>query len=156
MTHTTDPAVRDHPEAEAATRPAPRREADTGRPAVRPGADADREPAPAGVDPLWARLRAVEERVRHAVAVRRAADPDPDDPYRGQYLSPEAAARILDEPGGLDVPAHEPWRPRPAPSSAGSPNGSGCRRWTWTCSWSRWRPTWTRGSSGSTATSTTT
>nr|WP_234312110.1 ATP-binding protein [Streptomyces griseus] len=56
------------------------------------------------------RLHAVEERVRHAVAVRRAADPDPDDPYRGQYLTPEAAARILDEPGGLDVPAHEPWR----------------------------------------------
>ncbi|MEV5725269.1 ATP-binding protein [Streptomyces pharetrae] len=67
---------------------------------------------------MWARLRAVEERVRHAVAVRRAADPDPDDPYRGQYLSPEAAARILDEPGGLDVPAHEPWRP-PAGSVLG-------------------------------------
>ncbi|WP_406483138.1 ATP-binding protein [Streptomyces sp. NBC_01615] len=60
---------------------------------------------------LWARLRVVEERVRHAVAVRRAADPDPDDPYRGQYLTPEAAVRILDEPGGLDVPAHEPWHP---------------------------------------------
>ncbi|MFE4537998.1 AAA family ATPase [Streptomyces scopuliridis] len=60
---------------------------------------------------LWTRLRVVEERVRHAVAVRRAADPDPDDPYRGQYLTPEAAARILDEPGGLDVPAHEPWHP---------------------------------------------
>lgn len=60
---------------------------------------------------LWARLRVVEERVRHAVAVRRAADPDPDDPYRGQYLTPEAVARILDEPGGLDVPAHEPWHP---------------------------------------------
>ncbi|MET9452723.1 AAA family ATPase [Streptomyces cinerochromogenes] len=66
---------------------------------------------PSGVDPLWARLRAVEERVRHAVAVRRAADPDPDDPYRGQYLTPEAAVRILDEPGGLDVPGHEPWQP---------------------------------------------
>ncbi|MFC7263025.1 AAA family ATPase [Streptomyces lutosisoli] len=62
-------------------------------------------------DHLWARLRLVEERVRHAVAVRRAGDPDPDDPYRGQYLSPEAVARILDEPGGLDVPAQEPWRP---------------------------------------------
>lgn len=67
---------------------------------------------------LWARLRLVEERVRHAVAVRRAADPDPDDPYRGQYLSPEAVARILDEPGGLDVPAHEPWQP-PAGSVLG-------------------------------------
>ncbi|MEU5098505.1 ATP-binding protein [Streptomyces sp. NPDC020996] len=64
---------------------------------------------------LWSRLRLVEERVRHAVAVRRAADPDPDDPYRGQYLTPDAVARILDEPGGLAVPGHEPWQP-----SAGS------------------------------------
>ncbi|MFK4145959.1 AAA family ATPase [Streptomyces sp. NPDC004065] len=60
----------------------------------------------------------VEERVRHAVAVRRAADPDPDDPYRGQYLTPEAVARVLDEPGGLDVPAHEPPHP-PAGSVLG-------------------------------------
>ncbi len=39
------------------------------------------------------------------------ADPDPDDPYRGQYLTPDAVARILDEPGGLGGPAHEPWQP---------------------------------------------
>ncbi|WP_369233608.1 AAA family ATPase [Streptomyces sp. R21] len=63
------------------------------------------------VDHLWVRLRSVEERVRHAVAVRRAADPDPDDPYRGQYLTPEAVARILDEPGGLGIPPHEPPHP---------------------------------------------
>lgn len=69
------------------------------------------EPVSADADHLWARLRVVEGRVRHAVAVRRAVDPDPDDPYRGQYLSPEAVARILDEPGGLDVPGQEPWRP---------------------------------------------
>lgn len=81
---------------------------------IRAGIGAD-ETVPADVDPLWTRLRVVEERVRHAVAIRRAADPDPDDPYRGQYLTPEAAARILDEPGGLDVPAPEPWQP-----SAGS------------------------------------
>ncbi|MFJ2948367.1 AAA family ATPase [Streptomyces sp. NPDC087226] len=60
---------------------------------------------------LWTRLGAVERRVREAVAARRDADPDPDDPYRGQYLTPEAAARILDEPGGLDVPARAPWQP---------------------------------------------
>nr|WP_240449655.1 ATP-binding protein [Streptomyces harenosi] len=60
---------------------------------------------------MWTRLRAVEERVRQAVAARRAADPDPDDPYRGQYLTPEAAARILAEPGGLGLPAPQPWRP---------------------------------------------
>ncbi|MGQ5227560.1 ATP-binding protein [Streptomyces sp. yara] len=63
------------------------------------------------VDPLWTRLRAVEERVRQAVGARQAKDPDPEDPYRGQYLTPEAAARILDEPGGLDVPGEEPWQP---------------------------------------------
>ncbi len=69
------------------------------------------DPLPAAIDPLWTRLRAVEERVRHAVAARQAKDPDPEDPYRGQYLTPEAAARILDEPGGLDVPGEEPWQP---------------------------------------------
>ncbi|MCX5049708.1 MULTISPECIES: AAA family ATPase [unclassified Streptomyces] len=68
---------------------------------------------------LWLRLRAVEERVRHAVALRRAGDPDPDDPYRGQYLTPEAAARILHEPGGLGVPEQQPWQP-PAGSVLGA------------------------------------
>ncbi|MFF7370326.1 AAA family ATPase [Streptomyces tricolor] len=73
----------------------------------------DAEMPPPAPDPehLWVRLRVVEERVRWAVAGRRAGDPDPDDPYRGQYLTPEAAARMLDEPGGLDVPGHEPWQP---------------------------------------------
>ncbi|MGJ5751974.1 ATPase family protein associated with various cellular activities (AAA) [Streptomyces puniciscabiei] len=69
----------------------------------------------ADTDPLWERLRLVEERVRQAVAARRAVDPDPDDPYRGQYLSPEAVDRILNDPGGLDVPGHEP--PSPPPDS---------------------------------------
>ncbi|MEV6264218.1 ATP-binding protein [Streptomyces sp. NPDC051784] len=66
---------------------------------------------PSGPDPLWARLGLIERRVREAVARRRAADPDPDDPYRGQYLTPEAAARLLDEPGGLGVPDVETWEP---------------------------------------------
>lgn len=73
----------------------------------------------AGPDTLWMRLGAVERRVREAVAVRRDADPDPDDPYRGQYLTPEAVARILDEPGGLDVPAQGSWQP-PARSVLGT------------------------------------
>ncbi|MFJ3665241.1 AAA family ATPase [Streptomyces sp. NPDC090106] len=64
-----------------------------------------------GADPLWERLGTVEARVREAVAARRAVDPDPDDPYRGQYLTPEAAARILDEPGGLGMPAQDDWLP---------------------------------------------
>ncbi|HEX6356347.1 ATP-binding protein [Actinophytocola sp.] len=37
----------------------------------------------------------VEGRVRHVVAARRAADPEPDDPYRGLYLTPESVAHIL-------------------------------------------------------------
>ncbi|MCM2415360.1 ATP-binding protein [Streptomyces sp. RKAG290] len=57
---------------------------------------------------LWQRLQLVEERVRRAVAARRAGDPDPDDPYRGLYLTPAAVARILDEPGGPGLPAPEP------------------------------------------------
>ncbi|MEV1024962.1 ATP-binding protein [Streptomyces sp. NPDC050264] len=60
---------------------------------------------------LFRRLRSVEERVRQAVAVRRAGDPDPDDPYRGQYLTPDAVARIVDGPAGPAVPplpAEEP------------------------------------------------
>ncbi|GAB2719826.1 ATP-binding protein [Kitasatospora kifunensis] len=51
-----------------------------------------------GLDHLWDRLRRVEQRVRAAVRERRADDPDPDDPYRGQYLSPEAVERILAAP----------------------------------------------------------
>ncbi|MFB6888218.1 ATP-binding protein [Kitasatospora sp. NPDC056327] len=65
-------------------------------------------PAPAAY--LWTRLRVVEERVREAVAARRALDPDPDDPYRGQVLTPEAVARVLD--GG----------PRPAPPALPGPD----------------------------------
>ncbi|RKT12252.1 ATPase family protein associated with various cellular activities (AAA) [Streptomyces sp. 1114.5] len=52
-------------------------------------------PAPTGPDHLWERLHRVEQRVRTAVRERRADDPDPDDPYRGQYLGPEAVERIL-------------------------------------------------------------
>ncbi|MFD7072304.1 ATP-binding protein [Streptomyces sp. NPDC059913] len=50
----------------------------------------------AAVADLWEQLVHVEQRVREAVAVRRAADPQPDDPFRGQYLTPEAAARIVE------------------------------------------------------------
>ncbi|WP_405792791.1 ATP-binding protein [Streptomyces sp. NBC_00029] len=65
-------------------------------------------PAPGPLPYLWARLRLVEERVRQAVALRRAVDPDPHDPYRGQYLTPEAVARILDAPHGPGLPALAP------------------------------------------------
>ncbi|WP_079193271.1 ATP-binding protein [Streptomyces sp. CB02488] len=107
MTHTAEPAVLTEPEPRA--EPANRHDA---RPDVRrerrPAAPPDAEETQ-----LWARLRLVEERVRRAVEDRRAADPDPDDPYRGQYFTPEAITRILDEPGGLGVPAQEAWQPAP-------------------------------------------
>ncbi|MER6106075.1 AAA family ATPase [Streptomyces sp. NPDC001832] len=61
----------------------------------------------AAVENLWERLRHVEERVRRAVAARRAADPEPDDPYRGQYLTPEAVERVLESRDAFaPVPAH--------------------------------------------------
>ncbi|WP_406253419.1 ATP-binding protein [Streptomyces atratus] len=63
------------------------------------GTRAVHEPADAPtavIEELWERLIHVEQRVRTAVALRRAADPQPDDPYRGQYLTPEAAARIME------------------------------------------------------------
>jgi hypothetical protein len=57
---------------------------------------------------LIARLQALEERVRTAVAARRVVDPAPDDPFRGLYLSAEAVDRLL-EPGDTggtpDVPS---------------------------------------------------
>ncbi|MFJ7587053.1 ATP-binding protein [Streptomyces sp. NPDC097617] len=70
--------------------------------------------APADTTPyLWARLQLVEERVRRAVELRRAVDPDPDAPYRGQYLTPEAVARLLDAPHGSALSALAPAAPPP-------------------------------------------
>ncbi|MEV0415931.1 ATP-binding protein [Streptomyces sp. NPDC050448] len=62
---------------------------------------------------MWTRLQIVEERVRQAVALRRAVDPDPDDPYRGQYLTPEAVARLLDARHDPGLPALAPADPPP-------------------------------------------
>ncbi|MFI7383778.1 AAA family ATPase [Streptomyces sp. NPDC049813] len=62
---------------------------------------------------LWRRLRLVEERVRRAVADRRAGDPDPDDPYRGQYLTPDAADRLLAAPAGGGALAPQAEEPPP-------------------------------------------
>ena len=45
---------------------------------------------------LLARVGDVEERIRALVAARRATDPQPDDPFRGLYLSEEAVDRLLD------------------------------------------------------------
>ncbi|MEU9319773.1 ATP-binding protein [Streptomyces sp. NPDC048295] len=87
---------------------------------------AAREPADAptaAIEELWERLVHVEQRVRTAVALRRAADPQPDDPYRGQYLTPEAAARIVESRDAFaPVPAYGS---EPSPQS---PPGSRIRR----------------------------
>ena len=48
-----------------------------------------------------ARLGELETRVRLAVARRRADDPEPDDPFRGLYLSDDAVERVLASGGDL-------------------------------------------------------
>ncbi|MER7755085.1 AAA family ATPase [Kitasatospora sp. NPDC097643] len=53
---------------------------------------------------LLDRLALVEQRVRRAVTARRSTDPEPDDPFRGLYLSDEAVRRILDEPWTVPAP----------------------------------------------------
>ncbi|MEN0128296.1 MAG: ATP-binding protein [Brevundimonas sp.] len=52
----------------------------------------------ASVAHLLGRLAVVEERVRELVAARRADDPQPDDPFRGMYLSDETVDRLLEGP----------------------------------------------------------
>jgi len=47
--------------------------------------------APEDLGYLLGRLQMVERRVRELVGRRRAVDPAPDDPFRGLYLSDEAA-----------------------------------------------------------------
>ncbi|KQO96741.1 ATP-binding protein [Leifsonia sp. Leaf264] len=53
---------------------------------------------------LLGRIGAVEDRIRQLVTVRRDADPQPDDPFRGLYLSDEMVDRLL---GG--VPSIADW-----------------------------------------------
>ncbi|OKI07073.1 ATPase [Streptomyces sp. CB02056] len=74
--------------------------------------------APPGHDHLWERLHRVEQRVRAAVRERRADDPDPDDPYRGQYLGPDAVERILAASATVHRAAADPGDgPAPPPGS---------------------------------------
>ncbi|WP_371482301.1 AAA family ATPase [Kitasatospora sp. NBC_00315] len=54
-----------------------------------------------GRDHLERRLALTEGRVRRAVERRRAGDPQPDDPFRGMFLSQEAAQRLLDRGPGV-------------------------------------------------------
>ncbi|MGQ4447686.1 ATP-binding protein [Streptomyces griseus] len=53
---------------------------------------------------LLARAAAVERRIRHAVELRRSTDPDPDDDFRGLYLTDESIARLLDDEGARGFP----------------------------------------------------
>ncbi|MFD3486833.1 ATP-binding protein [Streptomyces sp. NPDC058665] len=53
---------------------------------------------------LLARAVAVEQRVRRAVEARQRVDPDPDDAFRGLYLTEENVARLLDEEGARSFP----------------------------------------------------
>ncbi|MFJ4613632.1 ATP-binding protein [Streptomyces griseus] len=78
-----------------------------------------------GAEELWERLGRVEQRVREAVAARRVVDPDPDDPYRGQYLTPEGAARLLETRDAFTpVPAYEGGPAVPAHPEGASQAGS--------------------------------
>ena len=45
-------------------------------------------------EPRRGRLRGRRERVRHAVAAVAATDPHPSDPFRGLYVSDEAALAL--------------------------------------------------------------
>ncbi|MEU2510949.1 ATP-binding protein [Streptomyces syringium] len=53
---------------------------------------------------LLSRAVVVEQRVRRAVAARQETDPDPDDAFRGLYLSDERVRRLLDEGRRIVVP----------------------------------------------------
>ncbi|GIJ26824.1 ATPase [Micromonospora qiuiae] len=81
--------------------------------------------------PLLHRLQRVELAVRAAVARRRESDPQPDDPFRGLYLSDEAVdaalatAREPFDPWPADAPGSAP--PVPATSTVGDPARSGDR-----------------------------
>lgn len=53
---------------------------------------------------LLGRASLVEQRVRRLVSERRRSDPNPDDPFRGLYLSDEVIGRLLDSEPPTVVP----------------------------------------------------
>ncbi|MEU9620467.1 ATP-binding protein [Streptomyces sp. NPDC088846] len=65
---------------------------------------------------LLARAVAVEHRIREAVEVRQRTDPDPDDAFRGLYLTDENIARLLDQEEARAFPS-------PVPSFAADSDG---------------------------------
>jgi hypothetical protein len=58
----------------------------------------------ASVRHVLSRLELVEARVRAAVARRRSTDPDPDDRFRGLYISPADVQRLLQRTPGAPPP----------------------------------------------------
>ncbi|WP_127792213.1 ATP-binding protein [Agromyces sp. LHK192] len=50
---------------------------------------------------LLGRLGVIEDRIRRLVAARHAVDPQPDDPFRGLYLSDELIDRLLGQARGV-------------------------------------------------------
>ncbi|WLQ52809.1 ATP-binding protein [Streptomyces poriferorum] len=66
---------------------------------------------------LLARAVGVEQRIRHAVEARRCTDPDPEDAFRGLYLTDENIARLLDVEGARGFP--EPMGTDAAPAADG-------------------------------------
>ncbi|MFD7622014.1 ATP-binding protein [Streptomyces sp. NPDC059802] len=68
---------------------------------------------------LLARAVAVEQRIRQAVEARQVTDPDPDDAFRGLYLTDENVARLLDEDEARAFP-----HPVPPPSAPDSGEAS--------------------------------
>ncbi|MEU5426002.1 ATP-binding protein [Streptomyces olivoreticuli] len=61
--------------------------------------------ADASLRHLLDRAVIVEERVRRAVATRQTTDPDPDDAFRGLYLSDEAVRRLLEHGRTIAAPS---------------------------------------------------
>ncbi|MFE4331854.1 ATP-binding protein [Streptomyces sp. NPDC056831] len=59
---------------------------------------------------LLARAVAVEQRIRRAVETRQLTDPDPDDAFRGLYLTDENIARLLDADEARAFPSSIPDR----------------------------------------------
>lgn len=76
---------------------------------------------------LLGRLAAVEERVRVLVARRRSDDPQPDDPFRGLYLSDEAVDRLLAGPGVQPLSEAVTARTRDVEAAADAAESAGAR-----------------------------
>jgi hypothetical protein len=74
---------------------------------------------------LLERVAVIEERIRRAVAERRAVDPQPDDPFRGLYLSDETVDRLLGSSAPEPREADESLRLRHAESAADDAQAEG-------------------------------